>query len=187
METSDVNLMPLEVQEERERQRKLRSFNLVTFVFLGVALLAATGVFGYQWWITRKISLLEAEIAEEKRVIGAQSSVEILARNLSARADSLSKILAESPHYSRLLEKLSPKVPPGIRITDLTVVNESKITLGGEADGYLTIAKFVKALSEKEPEGFFSAVYVPRVSLDSQTAKARFGLDVYLEKGALTR
>lgn len=187
MEASDVNLMPLEVQEERERQRKLRSLNVVTFVFLGLAILVATGVVGYQWWITRRINLLEAEIADEKRVINAQANVEILARNMSARADSLSKISAASPHYSRLLEKLAPKVPPGIVITDLTVVNETKFTLGGEADGYLTIAKFVKALAEKEPEAFFSAVYVPRVSLDAQTAKARFGLDVYLEKGVLTK
>lgn len=187
MEASDVNLMPLEVQEERERQRKFRSFNLVTFVFLGLVVVATTGVLGYQWWITRKISLLETQIVGEKRVIGAQAGIEVLARNMSARTDSLSKILTDSPHYSRLLEKLSPKVPPGIKITDLTVVNESKITVGGEADSYLTIAKFVKALSEKEPENFFSAVYVPRVSLDAQTAKARFGLDVYLEKGVLTR
>jgi|GEM_PF-3702020 len=185
MESSDFNLMPLEVQEARQKDKHQKTLNKGALFLFVVATIATVGVVFYEAYLQRKIAQTEQAIEQERKTLRSFQDLEVLVRNAAQRYNTLEVIYGQYPHYSLLLEKLALKVPSGVKVTDLAVISPEQVSLSGEAEGYLVIAKFVKALSLKEEGTIFAGVTVPRVSFDGQAGLARFSLNISLVQGAL--
>ncbi len=177
--------MPLETQQAQQKEDTQRQFTKISLVILGVFLLLTTSLVLYVWLQNRQIDKIHQAINKETTTVRSLAEIEVLGRTASARLEEIQKILKNNSHYSILLERIAQKVPPGVVVTDLTVIGPDRVSLSGEADGYLVIAKFVKAVSLGEEGSIFKGVVVPEVKYDGQAGKARFVLDISLQEGAL--
>ncbi|MCG2685801.1 PilN domain-containing protein [Candidatus Parcubacteria bacterium] len=181
----DINLMPQEVLKTRRTARGTRAFTVVSIGIFIFCMLGAVAAFGYETFLLRTISNFQNLSQREITEIQSLEPVERAALILEQKSDILTKVFRERSFYSKLLERLSLEVPQDVVITDLAVVNPTQVGVSGEAQSYVALSKFLRALTSSEEDIFDSAV-LSSVSLDSQSGKAKFALSVYLVEGALS-
>ena len=105
----------------------------------------------------------------------------LMRKNLDARTSTLKSIYAQSRYYSRLLDELEKRLPAEVVIESLGIGNGNSVSISGTGADYISIAKFISTVSNQKFEGagaglssLFTNVTLNSVSLDQQTAKAKY-------------
>lgn len=188
LQQTDVNLLPEQVKKERKTTKVFHKVTLVSVVIFSLLLLLSLGIFLYSSNLQSNEKKLDSQIKKELTKLESFSFIEELAQKISVRSTQLNQILSTRSNYSILLREISNITPPQISIETLTSDSARKVTISGEAQGYIDLAKFLEAVANSSKEGGkFSSVTLNSVSLDRQTGVAKFSLSIFLEKGALTQ
>ncbi|AHB40381.1 MAG: hypothetical protein ACD_25C00148G0003 [uncultured bacterium] len=176
----NINLIP---QEEIQYQAKGKAVKGTTVLFI-LLTVAALGVSGYLYYahseISTKVNDVNSQIESQRAKIKSLSATEIVVRNLDLKYNSISKVIAERPHYSRLLAELKVRQPEGVRIDSMDI-KDGIVNYTGDADNYILIANFINSLLNKDFPGgdaelkeLFTEVKLNSVTLDQNKSTVRF-------------
>src|SRR3989304_8721375 len=176
----NINLIP---QEEIQYQAKGKAVKGTTVLFI-LLTVAALGVSGYLYYahseISTKVNDVNSQIESQRAKIKSLSATEIVVRNLDLKYNSISKVIAERPHYSRLLAELKVRQPEGVRIDSMDI-KDGIVNYTGDADNYILIANFINSLLNKDLPGgdaelkeLFTEVKLNSVTLDQNKSTVRF-------------
>jgi Tfp pilus assembly protein PilN len=176
----NINLIP---QEEIQYQAKGKAVKGTTVFFI-LLTIAALGVSGYLYYTHSEISTKAADVAtqieSQRAKIKSLSATEVVVRNLDKKYNSISKLIAERPHYSRLLAELKVRQPDGVRIESMDI-KDGIVNYTGDADNYILIANFINSLLNKDFPGgdpelkdLFTEVKLNSVTLDQNKSTVRF-------------
>ena len=166
-----INLIP---QEERIQQTKTKVVRVSTWLSL-VIMLIVVGISGYFYY---KSYNLKQELEEKKESVASLrsdinnlSDIEISARNLFKKSNTLSSIFDSRIYYSKFLNELEASIPETIKINSLSLGKDKQISLSGEADDYNSVQDLSNRLLSRE---VFTEVQLNSVSLEGSSNKVDF-------------
>lgn len=176
----NINLIP---QEEVQYQAKGKAVKGTTVFFI-LLTIVTLGISGYLYYahseISTKVNDVDSQIESQRAKIKSLSSTEVIVRNLEMKYNSISKIISERSHYSRLLSELKIRQPEGVRIESVDI-KEGIVNYTGDADNYILIANFINSLLNKDFPGgdaalkeLFTEVKLNSVTLDQNKSTVRF-------------
>ena len=189
---ADLNLIPQEEKQEQKKQKMVKSSTMLSIVLFFIV----AGIAGFMFYqdasIKKEISGHEVNITNLRNDIQTLSEIEIVARNLGQRYETLKEILETRKYYSLLMKEFQKRVPPTVELDTFGTGRGSTINVSGQGADYISIAKFVNDLADDdfegaEPgfEGLFTDVALNSVNLDVQTNKARFFIVVTVNESLL--
>ena len=111
------------------------------------------------------------------------SPIEITARNLSSRYETLQEISSQNVVYSKLLQEIKNRTPGEIVIKDLNISGNGNLTVSGDGADYISIANFISKLLEKKT--LFTDVVLNSVNLNSTEDRADFFIGITFNPEAL--
>jgi len=188
----DINLIPQSEQQEQKKQKAVKSSTTLSIVLFFIV----AGVAGYMFYqsnsIKNEIKNHEGSITNLRGDIENMAEMEIVARNLGQRYDTLREILDTRKHYSILMHEFQKRIPSTVEIDTFGTGRGSTINVSGQGADYISIAKFVNDLADDDFEeaddslkGLFTDVALNSVNLDAQTNKARFFIVVTVNESLL--
>ncbi|MBI2620608.1 hypothetical protein HYW61_00085 [candidate division WWE3 bacterium] len=192
--SSSIDLIPLEEKASQIEGRFVKAGTVVT-----LAIFVITAIFtGYLLYVTGKLkresASLDLNISRHRSEIKDLAVIEISARNLDAKYDTLKSIMQSRLYYSTLLSELEKRLPSSVDIESLGVGSENKLSVSGTGTDYISISKFINTLTNQEfssaGEGLgdlFSNVTLNSVSLDQQTTRAKYFMVVDINLDLLKR
>lgn len=181
----EINLLPRDTINEKTTARLEKGLKIGVIVWVGISIIFSAGLFTASWLAARDVAAQEDSIIKIQTEL-AQSADFVNSLNmLAAKSQGLVAIFKVQPRYSRLLDAFSAKVPPEIRITEVTALSPIKLTVSGTASSYLSLSKFLKALGS-DTEGIFTDVTLSNVVLDSLIGQMRFTMEVAIKENSLT-
>lgn len=187
-----INLIP---QEEKVEQQKSKVVRLSTLVSILILVLVGI-VAGYYYYATttqkNNLKALDRDIAGLRSEIENLSEIEIVARNLSTKYNTLKGIFEDRFYYSLLLEELDRRVPSSIDVDALTIGRDNSFTVTGAGSDYLAISDFVKSLEEQSIDpafvnDIFTGITLNSVNLDKSSGDARYFILVDYDGSKLTK
>lgn len=191
---ADINLIP---QQEKQEQAKVKAVKSSTVLSIVMFFLVA-GVAGYMFYQTSTIKNTivghDTNITNLRNDIETLSEIEISARNLGQRYNTLKGILETRDHYSILLAEFKKRIPPTVELDTFGTGRGATINVSGQGTDYISIAKFINDLVDNDFSeaseglgGLFTDVALNSVNLDAQTNKARFFIVVTVDESLLKK
>ncbi len=189
-----INLIP---QREKVEQQKTQIVKVST-VFSVLILVIVGLIAGYFFYQTSRIKKQTASLNEAINVTRGEivnlSQIEISARNLGKKYQTLTSIFEGRVYYSLLAEELLRRTPPSVKIENLTIGYQQEITVSGTGTDYLAISQFVNRLTEKlasqdvsHKDNIFTDVTLNTVNLEAQTGRVRYFIVVKFDKELLKK
>lgn len=190
--TQSINLIP---QKERQEQTKTQIVKVSTVVSVIIAVVVSivSAVFFYQSYkLKQEIKLIEDRMTGLRADITASSQAEISARNLEVKAKTLKSIFESRTYYSYVLEELKKRIPADVTVESFAVSGTGTITLSGQGENYLSVAKFVNNLVDKNYssagenlKALFTGVTLNSVGLEDKNNRAKFSLLITFDEGLI--
>lgn len=191
---ADINLIPQEEKQEQKKQQAVKSSTTLSIVMFFVV----AGIAGYMFYQTSTIKAEikghEGNITNLRYDIENMAEIEIVARNLGQRYETLKEILGTRLHYSLLMSEFQKRIPSTVELDTFGTGRGNTINVSGQGADYISIAKFVNDLANDEFEGaepglqgLFTDVALNSVNLDAQTNKARFFIVVTVNESLLLK
>jgi Tfp pilus assembly protein PilN len=185
MPSSDINLVPQEVQSEKRHSNRRRFLTVFSIAQLVVVVAVTVAIVLFIVSQKRAISSAQAQIDRETKLLSSQLSTIQLVKDIEIRSEALRDVLVKRIYYSRVLSAFPSFLPTGMSISQLTV-NPTNIRLTAKARSVVDIAKFLKVIIDPEQGGkFFSQVNLRSVNLDSGTGEANFLINLDIHEGLL--
>lgn len=187
MPTQDINLIP---QEELQERKKVKVVNTST-IFTVVILVIVLGITGFLFYkstnIQSRINSLDSEIESLRNQISAKSQIEISARNLDKKYNSLQELMSTRENYSLLLEEMRVRQPDNLSIDSMDI-REAKLNLSGKAENYVSIANFANNLLAEEfsggnqdLSGLFTSVSLNSITLEKSDNRVKYLIVVEID------
>lgn len=169
----DINLIPQEEIHERQKVKAVHTSTIIAIILL-VTILGATGYLYYKSTdLNSQIDSLDSEITSLRSKIGVKSQIEISARNLDKKYNTLETLMKEREYYSLLLEEMRVRKPDTLTIDSLNIRDGNKLNLNGTAENYISISNFANNLVAEDfsggnPElsGLFTSVSLNSITLE---------------------
>lgn len=189
-----INLIPQQEVHEQTQQKAVK-LSTVASVFI---LLLVIGVAGFMFYrttmITRQINTLEGEINTLRGDIQKLSDIEIYARNLDKKFNTLKSIFATRSMYSLLSHEIKARIPAGVVIESITLQKETSLNITGFADNYIAIAAFTNNLLDRQFDTgnaalktLFKTVTLNSVSLEKSRNQVSYSINVDIDANLLKR
>jgi Tfp pilus assembly protein PilN len=167
-----INLIPHEEKQVQVTAQAVRLSTVVT-IFLFVIVAAVSGFFYYRIYTLKNLSKsLDTKITSHRAEITTLAPIEITARNLDARYQSLSSIYSSRVYFSKLLKEVKDRTPSSVVIDAFTIIPGNKITVNGTSQSYISIAEFINKLAESN--SVFTDVSLNSVNLEKSTNRVGF-------------
>ncbi len=190
--SQSVNLIPDQEVQEQAQKKVVKLSSLFSILVL-VVTSGVSAYFIYQTTdISKQIKSEDDKIASLRSQIQSMSSMEITARNLGKKYNSIKQLIQNRPYYSLLMEEFRTRKPSEIYIRNFTVLKENKIAITGQAQTYITITTFGNNLLAKEvpngnPKltGLFKSIILNQVDL-SQAGTVDFSMTIEYDPTKLT-
>lgn len=189
---TDINLIPKSEKQAQVKQKVVKSSTTLSVVVFVIAALIGGYMFYQALTIKTTIKTHEAGIEALRGDIRGLADIEITARNLGQRYETLNELLMARNNYSTLLTEFEKRVPESVMIDTFGLGRENTINVSGTGIDYIAIARFINDLSDETFEdsteglgGLFTDVALNSVNLDAQTNKARFFIVVSVEEALL--
>jgi Tfp pilus assembly protein PilN len=183
----DISLLPKEVERKREQEVRERILQKASLVFLIVSLIFGLGTFGYSLILKSQKSGLQEKIAVEISEISSLSEVETQAQDLGKRVGVLGNVLAEKVYFSLLLQAVAEATPVDVSVDEMTIPSAASVAVSGTSQSYVSLAQFLRNLKNFNGDGLFQTVELRSVSLDRQSGKIRFDVNLELAKEGLLK
>jgi Tfp pilus assembly protein PilN len=189
-----INLIP---QQEVQEQTKEKAVKVSTW-FSILMLVVVGGIAGYYVFRTQSIKSqlnnVNDEITSLRQDITGMSEVEIYARNLDKKYNTLKEMFATRPMYSLLSKELEDRLPEGVKIEALTLQKGAKLNITGNADNYIAIAAFTNNLVNNDYDkgnstlkALFKTVVLNSVSLEKARNVVSYSINVELDSNLLQK
>jgi Tfp pilus assembly protein PilN len=178
-----INLIPQQEVQEQQKVKIVKASTIFTIIALVLVAIASAFYFYQATNYRLKISNHDKSIARLRADIQDLSDIEITARNLDTRYQALANIYNERVHFSKFLDELKQRIPDTIEIESLNIAADNKVNITGMAENYLSIADFIRQLTEAE--GFIAGVTLNSVTLESSKDKISFFIIVEYESSYL--
>lgn len=182
-----LDLLPKQIKDERKISKLFHRASIISIAVFLILLIISFSIYFYASQLSKASDNLDKEINKELTKMNSFDFIEKISQDIFIRYSKAQELLEERPSYSKLLESITHITPPQVRIDTLTSDSETKITVTGEASGYIDLAKFLEAVADQKAdiEGIFTSVILNSVSLDKQTGVAKFSLSLILKESAL--
>lgn len=171
MSAQSINLIP---EEERISQVKTRVVKFSTILTIILALIVS-GVAGYYYLEANKLRTeldqVEAEISSLRGGITALADIEIIARNLYQKSETLANIFETRFYYSRLISQLEQSRPETVLIDSYNMGRDDTLNLTGTAENYNAVQDFINILLENQ---MFTQVQLNSVGLESSSGRVNY-------------
>lgn len=189
MERREIELIPREPEEAIKREKRLRTFRLAGFGFLGLSALILALLLSITGGQTVVTNNLRRQISEKEAQIGELSATEEKVVGFTDKNDALTQIFRERSHYSILLEALKGSIPSGVEVTGLSTSQaETTVGLSGEVQSYTELATFLKNLVDPAKGGsLFTQAGLTSVTFDPTKGTAQFVAEVVIMEGGLKK
>lgn len=169
MET--INLIP---KEERVQQTKTKvvKFSTILSIIILVIVGGVGGFFYYRAYTVRQeLKQKEDNIADLRAQINQLVDIEINARNLFKKTNTLREIFDSRLYYSNMLEELEKSIPEGISVISFGINKDNQVSISGEAQTYNDVQDFSNRLLESP---LFTEVSLNSVGLENTEDKINF-------------
>jgi len=160
----ELNLIPEE--ERKQRTKKIRVVTLVVVGFvLGMQVLAFVGITLLEQSEKRATASLESDLAEKnsqwQQIAGPAEQIKVTKNKLS----TYTSFLAAHVDPNSKISKVQKFIPGGITLTNLSIIEASKVSLEGKAAKPEVIYQLYNTLKDREED--FDAVKL--VGMDKTT------------------
>jgi len=126
---------------------------LISFLVLGLYLVAGSGLFVYLVWAKGEKSRLQRSIQVKKQRIIDLKKNELLHLNLKQRLAFLNTQLdLEQNLASRSITTLSKLADPQVTITSFSFVEDGQVVIAGEAANALILSDFFEKVKKEKKE-----------------------------------
>lgn len=177
-----INLIP---QEERIQQTKTKVVKVSTWLSLAM-LLIVVGVSGYFYYkahnLKQDVKRKKESVASLRTDINKLSDIEINARNLFKKSNTLSSIFESRLYYSKFLSELEASLPSTITVGSFSLGKDKKLSISGEAEDYNSVQDLSNMLLSRD---VFTEVQLNSVSLEGQSNKVDFFIQVTYDEELL--
>jgi len=148
-----INLLRGRNQARLKIQKQAAKIRLISFLVLGVYLIAGSGLFAYLVWARKEKSQLERSIQAKKQRIVSLKKNESLHLNLKQRLAFLGaqSDLGQNP-VSRSVAVLNQLAGPQITTTDFSFLGDGQITIAGETTSALALSDFFERVKARREE-----------------------------------
>lgn len=185
---TDINLIPVELRDQRKNEEVRKSFNFLGLGFFVILAIISVAFFGYRIKLNRDLVSGDKSIKREQEKIKDLTTIEQDSRRLKIKSDTVSKIIKNQNRYSVLLDTLAESTPKDVTITNFSTVGENKVGISGSAQSYVSLANFILTSMDPSFGGkIFNGADLTSVSLDEVTGRAKFTLVFYLKSGVLVK
>ena len=186
-----INLIPDSEKQEQVREKAVK-LSTVLALFLMLVVGGVAGYFYYQkTQLETQVSNTESEITSLRGKIKELAATEIVARNLYTKYNVLLGIFNERLKYSALLEEFRKRTSSEITLENFTLTGD-KITISGFGQNYLSVAKFMRDLTDPRFPGvtpgyekLFTSVTLNSVTLSNSDNSADFFIEVKMDSSVL--
>lgn len=179
--SQSINLVPQQEKLEQTKEQIVKLSTVMSVVLLVVISIASALLFYQTYKIKKEIKQHESNVADSRSRIKGLAGVEINARNLDAKYQTLGTILSTRLYYSNLLNEFKIRLPSSIKVNDFSINGDNNIALTGSADNYISIGQFIHDLTDKSfpgvtrgLEGLFTNVVLNSVNSDTQNHGINF-------------
>lgn len=176
-----INLIPQTERQEQVKTKLVKASTVFT-VILFIIVMGISAFFYYQAYTLKKeIKIHDDSIASLRNKIQSMSALEVSARNLDKKYQTLSQVLSSVSYYSLLMKEFEKRLPTTISTIDFNLGNEDTITMSGTAQTYLDISLLVNNLintkfsgSAKGLEALFTNVSLNTITSDRGNSQVKF-------------
>jgi len=178
-----INLIPQGEKQEQTKTEVVKLSSLLTIALVVIVGAVSAYAFYQITSLKKESKQLDQRIADSRLQIQGLASIEITARNLGSRYQTLQQISKQRVLYSKLLQELKARTPAEVTIKDLNVTGDNKMTVSGDGDNYISIASFINKLLENK--ALFTTVTLNSVNLNSSKNRADFFIVVTFDPEVL--
>lgn len=188
-----LNLIPQSEKQEQNRERLVKVSSIITIVLAIFTAIVGGFLYYRVYTIKDQLKIKEQSITKLKSDIQSLSSIEISARNLGSRFNTLQTLLKNRFVFSKLLDELQNRIPSSVEMESFSLGKEDyTFNISGKGADYLAVSKFITALSNPDDkqakeglEKLFTDVTLNSVSLDNQTSKANYFMVITFDPSLL--
>lgn len=172
----------LKTAEEKPKQGILRlrkapptlSVFLVSLIVL--IALGFVGLLGFNFVFNIRVENLKKDIGETR--VGAQETSQI--QDAKDRLESLKFLIANHRRLTNIFEFLQDSTQPKVRFSQINV-SDSTMTLSGETDSFLSLARQLAVFENKELSKYVNSADLSGIGIGAQ-GKASFNFRLDLDK-----
>lgn len=151
----ELNLIPEEERKQRTRRIRVVTLLVVGFV-LGMQVLSFVGITLLEQIEKRATASLEEELAEKnsewQQIAGPAEQIKVTKNKLS----TYNSFITDHVDPNSKISKVQKFIPGGVTLTNLSIVEASKVSLEGEASKPEVIYQLYNTLQDREED--FDAV-----------------------------
>lgn len=189
-----IDLIPQEEIQEQKKVKLVKSGTVVAII-LGILVgVISAGVIYVNSELTSQIKVLDESIAAHRAEVQSLQSIEVIARNLSKKYNTLKDLFDSKIYHSLLIREVEARKPESVRITSFTLDETGRLTISGDASDYLSVSQFVNNLANQNYTGgisglgaLFQGVTLNSVSLDKQSNSANYFIMLNINTSVLIR
>lgn len=182
---ADINLIPQSEKQEQAKEKAVKTSTVIS-VLLFLIVAAISGLILYTMSVQKKaIQAHENSIAALRSDVAAMSEIEIAARNLGRKSNTLQNILEMRSNYSLMLTDFKKRIPETISVESFGIGRDNTINVSGIGNDYISISKFINDLTDGG--GLFTNVSLNSVNLDAQSNKAAFFIVITFDPSLLRK
>lgn len=185
MDKIKINLIPEEIKEKAKKEAKQALINRISIAFLGLLIIATSGILATVIYQGATLSSLNVEIEQEKSRVSSYKDVEAVVNLLKNRIDTINQFTNKRYKQRDVFDLITSLFPVGVSLESIQIDKTSKVVISGETEntGALKIL-FDNLVDPKSNEGKIALVTVNSLNR-TQQGKISFELNVILSEGAL--
>ncbi len=191
---ADINLIPQSEKQEQAKERAVKNSTIITIILSLMAMILGAYMFYQNDLLKKAIQDRDNNISALRNDIQTMSEVEISARNLDQKYQTLKNIMSTRNNYSILLSEFKKRIPSTIEVETFGLGKDSTVNVSGQGNDYISIAKFINDLSDAKFStagnglgALFKDVSLNSVNLDAQTNKAKFFIVITVDENLLKK
>lgn len=143
-----INLLPPEIIEKRESEKRLALILFLISVYIILLLLVYLGFQGRILQENRRLSVLKIQNEELNKKIAEYRVFQERKDAIERRKSIIQQALSDEISWYRVLLEISLLLPREMSLGSLAADNLEGIDMSGEARDYLTVAKWMVRLKE---------------------------------------
>ncbi len=185
MPTSDINLVPKEVQLQKKKRNYQRAWLIGGVVQFVLVLAVTVALILINLSQNRAITSAQKDIDRDLKIISSQLATLGVVKDIENRTNYVRQVFSTRNYYSKLLSLMPTLLPQGATVQQLSVTGDT-LKLVGTALSTVDVAKFLKVAVAPDQGGqYFKSVQLRSVSLNQGSGTVQFLIHLDLIKGVL--
>ncbi len=176
-----INLLPDALAEAQRNRRRKRIALLGGIAVLFIAVVFTFGTLGYRAMLETQKKQLNKTISLREEELTDLEELESSVVDISKRSQVLDYHFNNVKTYSLLLEKLLEARVTGVKLTDVSLLLDDRLSVVGSVQTYDSLTQFLDQLlasTAANSEEVFVSIDLKRVTSDPTTGRRDFDLNL---------